>query len=243
MAIDSPLYTHQTNVDGTAKVLSLAHEKRRKVILMSSSEVYGDTKEIPFREDGHILLHSASKSRWSYAWSKAMAECLAMAYWHEHRLPVVVVRPFNVVGPRQSGRYGMGMPRLVHQAITGAPLTIYGDGQQSRCFSHIADVVRGMIGLAQHPETAGNIFNIGNDQEVTIESLVFLIKELAESESPTEYIPYNQVYEERFADIQRRIPDLTKIRDFIGYRATHDLTAIIRSVIDYQRSQDPVSSG
>ena len=235
VAVEHPVHTVETNVDGTGTVLRLAREGRKKVILASTSEVYGDSPEVPFREDANVLLYPTTKSRWSYAWSKAIAETLAMAYWHEHQLPVVILRLFNTVGPRQTGRYGMVIPRFVGQAMTGEPLTIYGDGQQSRCFAYVGDVVRGMIDLSTCPDAVGQIFNIGNDQEVSIESLAKLVKELSSSASELSYMPYDLVYGDGFEDMQRRLPDLTKIRSLIGYRNTKDLPAIIHSIIDHHR--------
>lgn len=236
VAVESPVHTIETNIDGTGIVLRLAKQKRKMVMLASTSEVYGDGPAVPLREDGNILLYPTMKSRWSYAWSKAIAESLAMAYWHEHKLPVVLLRLFNTVGPKQTGRYGMVIPRFVEQALAGAPISIYGDGQQTRCFAYVGDVVRGMIDLAACPDAVGQIFNIGNDQEVSIQSLANLVKELTNSCSGLTYIPYDQVYGDGFEDMQRRLPDLSKIRSYIGYWTTKDLPAIVRSVIDQQRA-------
>ncbi len=236
VAVERPVHTVETNIDGTGTVLRLARKYGKKVLLASTSEVYGDSPDIPFREDANVLLHPPLKARWSYAWAKALAESLAMAYWHEHQLPVVALRLFNTVGPRQTGRYGMVVPRFVQQAMTGVRLTIHGDGQQSRCFTHVGDVVRGMIDLSAHPDAVGQIFNIGNDQEVTIKSLAQLVTDLAGSESELSYIPYDQVYGEGFEDMRRRQPDLSKIRHLIGYRTTKDLPAIVQSVIDNERA-------
>ena len=234
LAVERPVHTVETNLDGTGKVLRLANERRKKVILASTSEVYGDSHNVPFREDANITLYPTTKSRWSYAWSKAIAEILAMAYWHEHQLPVVILRLFNTVGPGQTGRYGMVIPRFVGQAMTGEHLTIYGNGEQSRCFAHVDDVVRGIIDLSTHPDAVGQIFNIGNDQEVTIKALAQLITEFTESTSELTYVPYDQVYGEGFEDMQRRMPNLNRIRSLIGYRTTNDLPAIVRSVIEHQ---------
>ena len=233
LVVESPIQTLRTNVDGTTAVLELASKNRKKVLLTSSSEVYGESIEFPFHEDADMILRPTMKSRWSYAWSKAMDETLAMAYWQERQLPVVILRLFNTVGPRQTGSYGMVMPRFVKQALAREPLTIYGDGQQTRCFAYVGDVVRGIIALAANPDAVGQIFNIGNDNEVSIEALAQLIKDLTNSTSELTYVPYDQVYGEGFEDMQHRVPDLSKIRSFVGYQTTKDLPAIIRSVIDY----------
>ncbi len=235
LAVENPVSTIETNVNGTGIVLGLASKKGKRVLLTSTSEVYGDSTDGTLQEDAHVLLYTTMKSRWSYAWSKAIDESLAMAHWNERRLPVIVVRLFNTVGPRQTGRYGMVIPRLVQQALAGEPLTIYGDGQQTRCFAYVGDVVRGMISLATCPEAVGQIFNIGNDQQITIQALAELIKETTHSDSPMTYIPYDQVYGEGFEDMRRRVPELSKIRSTIGYKTTKDLPAIIDSVIDAQR--------
>ena len=236
LAVENPVSTIETNVNGTGIVLGLASKKGKKVLLTSTSEVYGDSTDGTLKEDAHVLLYTTMKSRWSYAWSKAIDESLAMAHWNERRLPVIVVRLFNTVGPRQTGRYGMVIPRLVQQALAGEPLTIYGDGQQSRCFAYVGDVVRGMIGLVTCAEAVGQIFNIGNDQQVTIQALAELIKETTNSDSPLTYIPYDQVYGEGFEDMRRRVPELSKIRNTIGYQTTKDLPAIIHSVLEAQRT-------
>lgn len=235
LAVENPVSTIETNVNGTGIVLGLASKKGKRVLLTSTSEVYGDSTDGTLQEDAHVLLYTTMKSRWSYAWSKAIDESLAIAHWNERRLPVIVVRLFNTVGPRQTGRYGMVIPRLVQQALAGEPLTIYGDGQQTRCFAYVGDVVRGMISLATCPEAVGQIFNIGNDQQVTIQALAELIKETTHSDSPLTYIPYDQVYGEGFEDMRRRVPELSKIRSTIDYKTTKDLPAIIDSVIDAQR--------
>ena len=236
LAVQRPVHTIETNVNGTGIVLGLASKEGKKVVLTSTSEVYGDSPGGPLREDGQLLLYPPMRSRWSYAWSKAIDESLAMAHWHERRLPVVIARLFNTVGPRQTRHYGMVIPRFVEQASTGMPLTIYGDGRQSRCFAYVRDVVRGMIDLAMHPDAVGEIFNIGNDQEVTIEELARLVTDVTHSQSELSYVPYDLVYEEGFADMQRRVPDLSKIRSFIGYKTTKDLRAIVKSIVDYRVS-------
>ena len=234
--LEDPVRTIETNINGTSAVLGLARNNGKKLVLTSTSEVYGNSPQIPFREDAALEVHPAMKSRWSYAWSKLMDETLSLAYWSQYRLPVVILRLFNTVGPRQTGRYGMVIPRLVQQALAGEPLTVYGDGQQSRCFAYVGDVVRGMIQLAECPEAVGQIINLGNDDEVTIEELARLVKDISASPSPITYIPFEQVFGEDFEETRRRQPDLSKVRGLIGYEATKDLPGIIRSVIEYQQA-------
>ena len=236
LAEESSIQGIETNVDGTSVVLGLAGKKNTKLILASTSEVYGQSPDLPLREDADMFLSSTMKTRRSSAWSRAMAECLAMAHWHERHLPVVILRLFNTVGPRQTGRCGMVVPRFVQQALAGAPMTIYGDGEQSRCFAHVGDVARGMIDVATCPDAVGRTFNIGSDQEINIKGLALLVKDIAGSSSALAYVPYDQVYGGGFEDTQRQAPDLSKIRSLIGYRITKDLPATIRSVIEYQRA-------
>ena len=234
--LEDPVRTIETNINGTSAILGLAKEKGKKLVLTSTSEVYGNSPQIPFQEETYLEVHPAMKSRWSYAWSKLMDETLSLAYWNQYGLPVVILRLFNTVGPRQTGRYGMVIPRLVGQALAGEPLTVYGDGQQSRCFAFVGDVVRGMIQLAECPEAVGQIVNLGNDQEVTIEDLAQMVRDIAGSPSPITYIPFEQVLGKDFEETRRRQPDLSKVRRLIGYRPTKDLPDIIRSVIDYQQA-------
>ena len=236
LVLEDPVRTIETNVNGTSAVLGLAKNKGKKLVLASTSEVYGNSLRVPYREDAVLEVHPAMKSRWSYAWSKMMDETLSLAYWNQYQLPVVILRLFNTVGPRQTGRYGMVIPRLVGQALAGEPLTVYGDGQQSRCFAYVADVVRGMIQLAECPEAVGQIINLGNDQEVTIMDLARLVKDISRSPSPITYVPFEQALGKDFEEPRRRQPDLSKVRGLIGYEATKDLPGIIRSVIDYQRA-------
>ena len=235
LAVERPVETLETNLNGTGVLLKLAGRKNTRVLIASTSEVYGDGPDQPLREDAPVLLYPTVKSRWSYAWSKAIDESLAMAHWTQRGLPVIVARLFNTVGPRQTGRYGMVIPRLVQQALTGEPLTIYGDGAQSRCFAYVGDVARGLADLALCPEAAGQIFNVGNDQEVTINDLARRIIRATGSSSPVTHLPYGQVYGEGFEDMRRRVPDLTKIRRAVGYRTTKDLDDIIRMVADHAR--------
>jgi UDP-glucose 4-epimerase len=226
--------TIETNVKGTEAVLAQACKKRKKVLVASTSEVYGLSTSVPFREDGSLVLGATTKGRWSYACSKAIDEFLALAYWREKRLPVVIARLFNTVGPRQSGQYGMVIPTFVKQALSGAPITIHGDGAQSRCFGYVGDVVGALIKLMDHPAAVGEVFNIGSNQEVTIRELAETVKRLAYSDSEIVYVPYDQAYGEGFEDMPRRVPDISKVAALVGYRPTKTLEEIVASVIDFQ---------
>jgi UDP-glucose 4-epimerase len=237
LIIESPVRTIETNIKGTELVLELAAKKRKKVVLASTSEVYGKANSLPFSESGDIILGPTSKSRWSYACSKAIDEFLALAYWREKRVPAVVVRLFNTVGPRQTGRYGMVIPSFVKQALLGEPITVFGNGKQSRCFTWVGDAVRALIDLAQHPGAVGEVFNVGSDQEISIADLGYVIKKKTESASPVVFVPYDRAYEEGFEDMPRRVPRLEKIRQLIGYSSTRDLEQILDEVIAYYRSQ------
>ncbi len=235
LAVERPVETLETNLNGTGMLLRLAARGNKRVLIASTSEVYGDGPDQPLREDAPVLLYPTVKSRWSYAWSKAIDESLAMAHWTQRGLPVIVARLFNTVGPRQTGRYGMVIPRLVQQALAGEPLTVYGDGGQSRCFAYVGDVAQGLADLALCPEAAGQIFNVGNDREVTINDLAERIIRTTGSASRVTHLPYDQVYGEGFEDMRRRVPDLTKIRRTVGYKTTKDLDDIIRMVADHAR--------
>ncbi len=235
LIVESPVRTIETNVHGTEVVLAQANKKKKKVLIASTSEVYGLSEQVPFREDGNLVLGPTSKGRWSYACSKAIDEFLALAYWRERKLPTVIVRLFNTVGPRQTGQYGMVVPTFAKQALTGRPITIYGDGQQSRCFCHVADVVGAIIGLMDHSRAVGEVFNIGSDEEVTIRGLADRVKALAGSDSEIVAIPYEQAYGEGFEDMPRRVPDLAKVGGLIGYRPTRTLDQILQSVIEFFR--------
>ncbi len=234
LIVDSPVKTIETNVHGTEMVLSLANKKHKKVVVASTSEVYGKSNVVPFHEDADLVMGPTIKGRWSYACSKAIDEFLALAYHKERRLPVVIVRLFNTVGPRQTGRYGMVIPNFVKQALLGHPITVFGDGQQSRCFTYVSDVVGALAQLAVHEDAVGSVFNIGNDhEEVTILDLARRIKAAARSRSEIVLIPYDQAYEEGFEDMPRRVPDLTRVRDLIGYQPKVHLDEIIERVIEY----------
>jgi UDP-glucose 4-epimerase len=233
LIVESPVRTIETNVKCTEIVLELAEKKKKKVLLPSTSEVYGKGMAIPFREDGDLTLGSTTKGRWSYACSKMLDEFLGLAYWKEKHVPVVVFRLFNTVGPRQTGRYGMVLPNFVSQALSGKPITVFGDGKQSRCFTWVGDAVRAIIDLSRHPQAVGDVFNIGSEHEVTILELAELVKEITKSSSEIVFIPYDKAYEEGFEDMGRRVPDLTKIQDLIGYKQTVSLPNIIAQVAEY----------
>jgi UDP-glucose 4-epimerase len=233
LIIESPVRTIETNVRGTEIVLELAAKKRKKVLLASTSEVYGKQNRVPFNERDDLVLGPTHKGRWSYACSKALDEFLAIAYWKEKRLPVVVTRLFNTVGPRQTGLYGMVIPTFVGQALAGRPITIFGDGEQSRCFAWVGDTVGALIALANHPGAVGEVYNVGNDQEVRIVDVARLAKELTGSDSEIVFVPYDQAYEEGFEDMQRRVPDLSKLRAAVGYEPTLALREILQDVVGH----------
>ena len=235
LIVESPVRTIETNVHGTEVVLAKANKKKKKVLIASTSEVYGLSEQVPFREDGNLVLGPTSKGRWSYACSKAIDEFLALAYWRERKLPTVIVRLFNTVGPRQTGQYGMVVPTFIKQALTGRPITIHGDGNQSRCFAHVSDIVRALVALMDHPAAVGEVFNIGSNEEVTIRALAERVKALANSDSEIVTIPYEQAYGEGFEDMPRRVPDIGKIERLIGYRPTKSLDEILKSVIEFFR--------
>jgi nucleoside-diphosphate-sugar epimerase len=234
LIVESPVNTIETNVHGTEMVLKLANKKKKKVLLASTSEVYGKSLAVPFREDTDLVLGPTHKGRWSYACSKAIDEFLALAYHKEKRLPVVIFRLFNTVGPRQTGRYGMVIPNFVKQALLGHPLTVYGDGTQSRCFTYVSDVVGVLLKLADHEGAVGQVLNVGNDrEEVTIGDLARRVKERTGSRSEIVTVPYDQAYEEGFEDMPRRVPDLGKLRGLTGYEPRVHLDEILDRVIEY----------
>ena len=233
LIVESPVRTIETNVRGTEVVLALANKKKKKVLVASTSEVYGLSTEVPFREDGNLVMGATTKGRWSYACSKAIDEFLALAYWREKKLPTIVVRLFNTVGPRQTGQYGMVIPTFVRQALMGRPITVYGDGQQSRCFGYVGDVVEALMRLMDHPQAVGQVFNIGSNEEVTIMQLAERIKELTQSESEIVLVPYDEAYEEGFEDMPRRVPDITKVNALVGFQPRMALDGILQSVINY----------
>jgi UDP-glucose 4-epimerase len=235
LIVEAPVHTIETNVHGTEVVLKHANKKKKLVVIASTSEVYGKNTAVPFREDADLVLGPTLKHRWAYACSKAIDEFLALAYWKERKLPVVIVRLFNTVGPRQTGQYGMVIPTLVRQAIAGHPITVFGDGSQSRSFTYVGDVVGGLIGLMQEPRAVGEVFNLGNRTEITILELAEKIKKMTGSASRIVKIPYDEAYEEGFEDMPRRMPDLTKVRQLIGYEPKVGLDEILQSVIDHYR--------
>ncbi|HKY04315.1 MAG TPA: GDP-mannose 4,6-dehydratase, partial [Blastocatellia bacterium] len=237
LIVESPVKTIETNIHGTEIVLRLAAKKRKRVLITSTSEVYGKRDRAPFHEEDDLVLGPTSKGRWSYACSKAIDEFLAIAYWKEKRVPTVIARLFNTVGPRQTGRYGMVIPNFTRQAIANEPITVFGDGRQTRCFTHVSDTVGAIMRLAEHPLAVGEVYNVGSDEEVTIIELAEKIKELSGSTSEMVFVPYGEAYEEGFEDMMRRVPDLTKIRGLIGYEPRYDLDQILTSVIDYHRAR------
>src|SRR5204862_7775117 len=220
LIVESPVRTIETNVRGTETVLSLANKKKKKVLIASTSEVYGLSTDVPFREDGNLVMGATTKGRWSYACSKAIDEFLALAYWREKKLPTVVVRLFNTVGPRQTGQYGMVIPTFVKQALSLRPITVYGDGNQTRCFGFVGDVVGALIKLMDHPNAVGQVFNIGSNEEVTIAELAEIVKTSTGSQSDIVLVPYSEAYEAGFEDMPRRVPDITKIHNLVGFRPT-----------------------
>jgi UDP-glucose 4-epimerase len=237
LIVESPVKTIETNVRGTEVVLHHAAKKRKRVLITSTSEVYGKRDRVPFSEDDDLVMGATNKGRWSYACSKAIDEFLAIAYWKEKKVPTVIARLFNTVGPRQTGRYGMVIPNFVRQALRGEDITVYGDGSQSRCFAHVSDVVGALIRLIECRKADGEVYNIGNNKEVTILELAERIKSLTGSDSRIVFVPYDQAYEEGFEDMFRRVPDLSKIHKLIDYQPSLDLDQILESVIEYQRSE------
>ena len=237
LIVEQPVHTIETNVHGTEVVLKHANKKKKLVVIASTSEVYGKSNDVPFREDSDLVMGPTPKHRWAYACSKAIDEFLALAYWKERKLPVIIVRLFNTVGPRQTGRYGMVIPNFVRQALAREPITVFGDGRQSRSFTHVADVVEALTKLVAEPKAIGQVINIGAGQEITIVDLAHRVRELSGSDSPIKLIPYDEAYESGFEDMPRRVPDLTKIRQLIGYTPRHSLDDILVQVIEYFRKK------
>jgi UDP-glucose 4-epimerase len=236
LIVESPVRTIETNVSGTEAVLQVANKKKKKVIIASTSEVYGKATKVPFNENDDLVIGPTVKGRWAYACSKALDEFLAIAYWNEKKLPVVVVRFFNTVGPRQTGRYGMVLPTFVRQALHGEPITVHGDGQQSRSFTCVHDVIDALIKLTECERAVGQVFNIGNQQEISIGELAKRVKMMTNSNSPIEFIPYDQAFGQGFEDMPRRVPDISKIQSFIDWSPKIQLQEIIQEVIDYHTS-------
>jgi UDP-glucose 4-epimerase len=237
LIVEQPVHTIETNVHGTEVVLRHANKKKKLVVIASTSEVYGKSEDVPFSEDSDLVMGPTTKHRWAYACSKAIDEFLALAYWKERKLPVIIVRFFNTVGPRQTGQYGMVIPNFVRQALAGEPITVFGDGTQSRSFTHVTDVVDALLKLVAEPRAIGQVINLGNTQEVTIQALAERIRELSGSSSPIRLVPYDQAYESGFEDMPRRVPDLRKAEAMIGYRTNYTLDDILVQVIDYFRKK------
>jgi len=237
LIVDSPVRTIETNVHGTEVVLRAAAKKRKRVVIASTSEVYGKSVRVPFSEEDDLVMGPTNKGRWSYACSKALDEFLGLAYFNEHHVPVTIVRLFNTVGPRQTGRYGMVLPNFVRQALLNEPITVYGDGNQRRCFGYVLDCVEALIRIVQTDGVVGETFNIGNDQEITIAGLANLVRCFLHSQSQVVCIPYEEIYGPGFEDIFRRVPSLTKLERVIGYRPTTPLITIIDAVASDLRSR------
>ena len=235
LIVEQPVHTIETNVHGTEVVLKHANKKKKLVFIASTSEVYGKSADVPFRENSDVVLGPSAKHRWAYACSKLIDEFLALAYWKEKKLPVVIVRLFNTVGPRQTGQYGMVLPTFVRQALSGHPITVFGDGTQSRSFTYVSDVVDALIALASERRAVGEVFNVGNTGEISISDLATRVKALTCSDSPIQLVPYDQAYEAGFEDMPRRVPDISKLRALVGYEPKVELDEIILRVIDYIR--------
>jgi UDP-glucose 4-epimerase len=236
LIVEQPVHTIETNVHGTEVVLKHANKKKKLVFIASTSEVYGKSVDVPFRESADLVLGPSAKHRWAYACSKLIDEFLALAYWKERKLPVVIVRLFNTVGPRQTGQYGMVLPTFVRQALAGHPLTVFGDGTQSRSFTYVGDVVDALVKLMGEPRAIGQVFNIGNTGEVTIADLAARVRQMTGSNSPIHLVPYSEAYEEGFEDMPRRVPDISKVAELVGYEPKLALDEIIQTVIDHMRS-------
>jgi UDP-glucose 4-epimerase len=237
LIVEQPVHTIETNVKGTEVVLTHANKKKKLVLIASTSEVYGKSTEVPFSEDADLVMGSTTKHRWAYACSKLIDEFLALAYWKEKKLPVIIVRLFNTVGPRQTGQYGMVIPNFVRQALSGQPITVFGDGTQTRSFTYVGDVVEALAKLVQEPRAIGRVFNIGNGYEITILDLAKRVKALAGSTSDIVTIPYDQAYEAGFEDMPRRVPDISRVNELIGFEPKVQLDEILDRVIDYFRTR------
>jgi UDP-glucose 4-epimerase len=239
LIVEQPVTSMETNIKGTEIVLQRAAERNIKTLIASSSEVYGKGAAVPFSEDDDLLLGPTAHPRWSYACSKMIDEFLALAYYRDQQLPVVIMRFFNTVGPGQSGQYGMVIPRLVRQALNNEPITVYGDGQQSRAFCHVADTVKMIANLAESAETNGKIFNVGNDEEISIGELAELILQKTESKSTISKIPFDQAYHPGFEDLQRRVPNLQRIQELLKFKPSYGIDDILQHVIEFEKSQQP----
>jgi UDP-glucose 4-epimerase len=237
LIVEHPVHTIETNVRGTEVVLGAAAKKQKLVVLASTSEVYGKGVKIPFSEDDDLKLGGTQHSRWAYACSKALDEWLALAYWKEKKVPVIIARFFNTVGPRQTGRYGMVLPNFVAQALAGDPIRVFGSGEQSRCFGHVRDAVEAVLRLIETPVAVGQVFNVGTEREVTINKLAEMVRDTVGTQSAIEHVPYSEAYAVGFEDLERRVPDTSKLAKVAGYRFTRTLEQIITDVVEEQRSR------
>jgi len=238
LIVNKPLESLTTNIKGSEIVLDAALRYRKKILVTSTSEIYGKNKNGPLKEDDDRILGSPLRVRWSYSTAKAVDEMLAYIYWKEKGVPSIIVRLFNTVGPRQTGAYGMVIPRFIEQALANRPITVYGTGEQSRCFVHVKDVVAALIKLIEEPKAVGKVFNIGSQEEITISHLAKKIIEITKSRSEVEYIPYEKAYEDGFEDMQRRVPDTTKINKLIGFHPTYNLTEIIKDTVKHLKTKN-----
>jgi UDP-glucose 4-epimerase len=243
LIVESPVRTIETNVNGTQLILEAASKKKKLVLIASTSEVYGKNTNVPFHEDADLVLGPTTKGRWSYAASKALDEFLALSYWKEKKQPVIVVRFFNTVGPRQTGRYGMVLPNFVKRALDGEPIEVYGNGQQSRCFCDVRDTVEALLRLMPLDRAVGEVINIGNTEEVTIENLAKIVKHRTGSDSPIKFVPYDKAYEPGFEDMMRRVPSIEKLHALTGFRPQTNLADIIDRVSAYFRQKEGLLSG
>ena len=243
LIVESPVRTIETNVNGTQMILEAASKKKKLVLIASTSEVYGKNTNVPFHEDADLVLGATTKGRWSYAASKALDEFLALSYWKEKKQPVIVVRFFNTVGPRQTGRYGMVLPNFVKRALDGQPIEVYGNGQQSRCFCDVRDTVEALLRLIPMDRAVGEVINIGNTEEVTIENLAKIVKHRMGSDSPIRFVPYDKAYEPGFEDMMRRVPSIEKLHALTGFRPQTNLADIIDRVAAYFRQKEGLFAG
>ncbi|GAC1633014.1 MAG: SDR family NAD(P)-dependent oxidoreductase [Candidatus Acidiferrum sp.] len=239
LIVESPVRTIETNVNGTQHILEAAAKKRKLVLTASTSEVYGKSTQVPFHEEADLVLGPTTKGRWSYAASKALDEFLALSYWKEKRVPVIVVRLFNTVGPRQTGRYGMVLPNFVRQALDNATISVYGNGKQSRCFCDVRDTVQGLVKLIDSERAIGEVVNVGNTEEITIEGLAQRVKQRTRSTSQIEFVPYDKAYEPGFEDMMRRVPSVEKLQAITGFRPQTPLDEIIDRVAAFMREKQP----
>ena len=235
LVMEKPVETIMTNVRGAENILELCRKHSKKIFIASTSEIYGKNKNGPLSEDDDRILGSTKKHRWAYANTKTLDEFMAFAYHQAYGLPIVIARLFNTVGPRQTGRYGMVIPNFVRSALDNKPINVYGTGDQTRCFAHVSDVIQGLVGLMEHPEAVGDVFNVGNSEETSIADVARRVKAMTGSSSEIRYIPYEEAYGEGFEDMERRVPNLAKIKDLIGYEPQSKLDDILTSVIEYFR--------